>query len=186
MAPDLPATADVIIIGGGIVGCSVAYHLAHSGVPRVLLLESRQLTCGTTWHAAGLVGQLRSTRRLTELALYGIRLYESLEDETGQATGFKRNGSISIATSDERMEELARGASMARSLGIEALPLSSTDIGALFPLVNTIPAICVAAFTSRQTGRSIRSIRRWHLPGVRGRLQCPTTRLQQRCRQTTG
>lgn len=93
----LPSHANVVIVGGGVAGCSVAYHLTKLGVTDVLLLERKQLTCGTTWHAAGLVGQLRATRNLTELAKYTADLFHSLEAETGQATGFKQNGSISVA-----------------------------------------------------------------------------------------
>ena len=117
--PSLPARADVVIIGGGVVGCSVAYHLTRLGITDVLLLERRQLTCGTTWHAAGLVGQLRATRRMTELAKYTSELLGSLEAETGQATGFRQTGSLSVATNPERFEELKRGASMAKSFGLE-------------------------------------------------------------------
>ena len=101
--PSLPARADVVIIGGGVVGCSVAYHLTKLGITDVVLLERKQLTCGTTWHAAGLVGQLRATPQLTELAKYTSELYEQLEAETGQATGFRQNGSLSVATNAERV-----------------------------------------------------------------------------------
>ena len=95
--PDLPSNARVVIVGGGIVGCSVAYHLALRGVTDVVLLERKQLTCGTTWHAAGLIGQLRATRRMTELAKYTAELLRELEVETGQATGFRQHGSVSVA-----------------------------------------------------------------------------------------
>src|ERR671912_1526040 len=95
---DLPGHASVVIVGGGIAGCSTAYHLAKLGITDVVLLERRQLTCGTTWHAAGLVGQLRATRRMTELAMYTSELFAALEAETGQATGFRQNGSLSVAT----------------------------------------------------------------------------------------
>jgi glycine/D-amino acid oxidase-like deaminating enzyme len=91
---DLPKRAQVVIVGGGIVGCSVAYHLTLRGCTDVLLLERKQLTCGTTWHAAGLVGQLRATRNLTMLAQYTTELYTTLEKETGQATGFRQIGSL--------------------------------------------------------------------------------------------
>src|SRR3990172_12393151 len=116
---DLPSRAHVVIVGGGIVGCSLAYHLTLRGCTDVVLLERKQLTCGTTWHAAGLVGQLRATYNLTKLAQYTTNLYSTLEAETGQATGFKQNGSLSIATNPERYEELLRGASMARMFGLD-------------------------------------------------------------------
>jgi len=125
MAQAFPKQTDVVIIGGGIVGCSIAYHLTKIGITNVVVLERKQLTSGTTWHAAGLVGQLRASRNLTELAKYTTQLFEGLEKETGQATGFKQNGSISLALSDGRYEELLRGASMAKNFGLEVnvLPL---------------------------------------------------------------
>ena len=111
---DVPSQARVVIVGGGIVGCSIAYHLVKRGVSDVVLLERRQLTCGTTWHAAGLVGQLRATQNLTRLAQYTTNLFSTLEAETGQATGFRARGSVSVATNTERFEELRRSASTAR------------------------------------------------------------------------
>lgn len=134
--PDLPSHARVVIIGGGIVGCSVAYHLARRGVSDVLLLERRQLTCGTTWHAAGLVGQLRATHNLTRLAQYTTALYEGLERETGQATGFRQVGSIAVAASAARFEELKRGVSMARCFGLEAQILSPGEARERWPLLS--------------------------------------------------
>ncbi len=134
--PALPGHADVVIVGGGIVGCSIAWHLVCAGVRDVVLLERRQLTCGTTWHAAGLVPQLRATRNLTELARYTSQLFESLEALTGQATGFRRNGSVAIALNDERFEELARSASMARAFGVEAHLLSPAEVRERHPLVH--------------------------------------------------
>ncbi len=131
----LPDRADVVIIGGGIVGCSIAYHLALRGVAP-LLLERRQLTCGTTWHAAGLVGQLRATLNLTRLAQYSARLYESLKQESGQETGYRRTGSISIATTAPRLIELKRQAAMAGLFGLPAEELSPADIAKRHPLVN--------------------------------------------------
>ena len=121
MSKSLPARADVVIIGGGIVGCSIAYHLTKEGITDVVLLERKQLTSGTTWHAAGLVGQLRATRNLTELAKYTTTLFEGLEKETGQATGFKQNGSISIALNDGRLEELIRERFNLRRGGVQKL-----------------------------------------------------------------
>jgi glycine cleavage system aminomethyltransferase T/glycine/D-amino acid oxidase-like deaminating enzyme len=135
--PELPSHASVVIIGGGIVGCSVAYHLAKRGCRDVLLLERRKLTCGTTWHAAGLVGQLRATQNLTRLAQYTTQLYEGLERETGQATGFRQVGSIAVAASAARLEELKRGASMARCFGLEVQVLSSGAARERWPLLST-------------------------------------------------
>jgi 4-methylaminobutanoate oxidase (formaldehyde-forming) len=136
MTESLPSRAQVVIVGGGIVGCSLAYHLTKLGWRDVLLLERKQLTCGTTWHAAGLVGQLRATQNLTRLARYTADLYATLEEETGQATGFKQNGSLSIATDSERMEELARGASMAKTFGLEVQAVGTAEIAELWPLLN--------------------------------------------------
>ena len=136
MAKDLPAQTDVLIIGGGIIGCSIAYHLTKIGITDVTLLERKQLTCGTTWHAAGLIGQLRATRNMTELAKYTSDLLIGLEEETGQATGFKQNGSISLALNDARMEELKRGASMAKNFGLEVEVVSPDDIEKLYPMIN--------------------------------------------------
>ena len=131
----LPSHASVVIVGGGIAGCSIAYHLTKIGVTDVVLLERRQLTCGTTWHAAGLVGQLRATRNLTELAKYTADLYHSLEAETGQATGFKQNGSISVAKTGARFEELKRGASMGKTFGLDIDVLSAGAIKERWPLL---------------------------------------------------
>ena len=135
--PALPSHASVVIIGGGIVGCSVAYHLAKRGCGDVLLLERKRLTCGTTWHAAGLIGQLRATQNLTRLAQYTTQLYESLERETGQATGFRQVGSIAVAASAARFEELKRGASMARCFGLEVQVLSPGAARERWPLLST-------------------------------------------------
>ncbi len=130
---DLPNRASVVIVGGGIVGCSLAYHLTLRGCTDVVLLERKQLTCGTTWHAAGLVGQLRATYNLTRLAQYTTNLYASLEQETGQATGFRQTGSIAVATNMARFEELKRGASMAKCFGLEVQTLAPAEIASLWP-----------------------------------------------------
>ena len=137
MAGSLPSHARVVIVGGGIVGCSVAYHLTKLGWRDVVLLERRDLSCGTTWHAAGLVGQLRSSHNLTRLASYGAVLYEKLEAETGQATGFRRCGSISVARTPERLIELKRGSSMARCFGVDVEVISPKEAGRLWPLMRT-------------------------------------------------
>ena len=130
---DIPAKARAVIIGGGVVGCSIAYHLGKLGWTDVVLLERKQLTCGTTWHAAGLIAQLRATQNMTRLAKYSQELYFRLEEETGVATGFKRNGSMTVALTDERMEELRRSAAMARAFGVEIDEISPSDIGARYP-----------------------------------------------------
>ena len=132
----VPTQARVVIVGGGIVGCSLAYHLAKRGCGDVVLLERRQLTCGTTWHAAGLVGQLRATQNLTRLAQYTAGLYSSLGEETGQETGFKQRGSLALATTQERLEELKRGASMAHCFGLEVEVLTPTEALKLWPLMD--------------------------------------------------
>ena len=133
---NLPQRADVVIIGGGIIGCSIAYHLTKVGITNVVVLERKQLTSGTTWHAAGLVGQLRASRNLTELAKYTAGLFEGLEKETGQATGFKQNGSISLALNDSRYEELLRGASMAKNFGLDVQVISLEEIHERVPAYN--------------------------------------------------
>ena len=130
---DLPQRASVVIVGGGIVGCSLAYHLTLRGCRDVVLLERKQLTCGTTWHAAGLVGQLRATYNLTRLAQYTTNLYASLEQETGQATGFRQTGSVAIATHQARFEELKRGASMAKCFGLDVQTLTPSEIASMWP-----------------------------------------------------
>ena len=135
MAADLPRSARVVIVGGGVVGCSVAYHLARAGVSDVVLLERRELTCGTTWHAAGLIGQLRPSKRMTELAKYTAELYTGLEAETGQATGFKQNGSISLATTEGRFDELKRSASMAKVFDLRVDVLRPNEIKERYPLI---------------------------------------------------
>lgn len=137
----LPSKARVVIIGGGVAGCSVAYHLAKLGWTDVVLLERKQLTSGTTWHAAGLIAQLRATANMTKLAKYSQELYGSLEAETGVATGFKRNGSITVALTEERYEELKRGASMARAYGVDVETISVTEAGKRHPLLNTRGAV---------------------------------------------
>ena len=137
MSKELPNEARVVIIGGGVIGASVAYHLAQLGWQEVVLLERRKLTSGTTWHAAGLMGQLRSSVNLTKLAKYTGELYEGLPQETGLATGYRRNGSISIATTEERLEELKRSASLAKVLGIEVEVVDGAFIAERYPIMNT-------------------------------------------------
>lgn len=125
---NIPTKARVVIIGGGVIGCSVAYHLAKLGWQDVVLLERKQLTSGTTWHAAGLIGQLRASSNMTKLARYSAELYQGLEEETGVATGLRQVGSISVALNDERREELTRNAAMARAFGVPAEELSPKEV----------------------------------------------------------
>ena len=133
---DLPTHARVVIVGGGVIGCSVAYHLAKQGWTDVVLLERKQLTSGTTWHAAGLIAQLRATANMTKLAKYSQELYGNLEAETGVATGFKRCGSITAALTDERLEELHRQAAMARAFGVEVEEISPAEVKAKYEHLN--------------------------------------------------
>ena len=109
----LPSSAKIVIVGGGIVGCSVAYHLGKMGITDVLLLERGRLTSGSTWHAAGLVGQLRTSANITQLLGYSVSLYDRLEKETGLATGWKRNGGLRLACNPERWTEVKRQATTA-------------------------------------------------------------------------
>ncbi|MEM0908620.1 MAG: FAD-dependent oxidoreductase [Pseudomonadota bacterium] len=134
--PTPPSHARAVIIGGGIVGCSVAYHLAKRGWSDVVLLERKSLTSGTTWHAAGLIAQLRASKNMTRLARYSQELYSELEAETGVATGFRRTGSITVALTGERREELLRQAAMARSFGVEVEEIGPTEIADRYPHLN--------------------------------------------------
>ncbi|SMX27037.1 4-methylaminobutanoate oxidase (formaldehyde-forming) [Pelagimonas phthalicica] len=133
---NLPQKARVVIIGGGVIGCSVAYHLIKKGWKDVVLLERKQLTSGTTWHAAGLIAQLRATKNMTKLAKYSQELYGTLEEETGVATGFKRCGSITVALTEERKEEIYRQAAMARAFGVEVEEISNERVQELYPHIN--------------------------------------------------
>ncbi|WP_377847952.1 FAD-dependent oxidoreductase [Bosea sp. UC22_33] len=133
----IPTQSRVVIIGGGIIGCSVAYHLTKLGWRDVLLLEQGRLSSGTTWHAAGLVGQLRSQSSMTRLIRYSTELYASLEDETGLATGWKRCGSVSVARTQERMTQLRRTISAARAQGVEIEELSPQEAGEKWPVMRT-------------------------------------------------
>ena len=133
----IPSHARVVIVGGGIAGASTAYHLTQLGIADVVLLEQGRLTCGTTWHAAGLVGQTRATRNATRMSRYGIELYASLERETGLATGWKQCGSVNVAKTPERMTLLRRQMARARSFGIEFEWLAPADVERKVPLLRT-------------------------------------------------
>ncbi|TDL90498.1 GcvT family protein [Meridianimarinicoccus aquatilis] len=131
-----PPHARVVIIGGGVIGASVAYHLTKLGWNDVVLLERKQMCSGTTWHAAGLIAQLRASQNMTRLAKYSQELYGNLEAETGMSTGFKRVGSITAALTAERHEELLRQASMARAFGVEVEPITPDEVKAKYPHLN--------------------------------------------------
>ena len=140
----LPSSAKTLIIGGGIIGCSTAYHLAQMG-EEVLLLEKAGLTSGSTWHAAGLVGQLRSNANITQLLGYSIDLYNKLEEETGLATGWKMNGGLRLACNQERWTEVKRQATTAHSFGLDMQLLTPQEAQDLWPLMD-ISDIVGAAF----------------------------------------
>lgn len=133
---DAPHEARAVIIGGGISGCSVAYHLAKAGWTDIVLLERKRLTSGTTWHAAGLIGQLRGSVNMTRLAKYSADLYVGLEAETGIATGMRQVGSISVALTTARREELLRQATTARIFGIDVAEISAAEVKAMYPHLN--------------------------------------------------
>ena len=132
----LPAHAEVVVIGGGIIGCSTAYHLAREHEADVIVLEQNQLTSGSTWHAAGLVGQLRSSASITQVLKYSVDLYRKLEQETGLATGWKMTGCLRLATHPDRMTEFRRLATTARSFGMEMHLLSPSEVKAMWPLMD--------------------------------------------------
>ena len=132
-----PAAARIVIIGGGIMGCSVAYHLSQLGEKDVVLLEQGRLTSGTTWHAAGLVGQLRAHESMTRLIRYSTDLYSNLERETGLSTGWKRCGSLAVARTADRMIQLKRTAAVAQAYGVTCDVIGPSEAGRLYPLMRT-------------------------------------------------
>lgn len=134
--PDIPSQAQVVIIGGGVGGCSIAYHLTLMGWKDVVLLERHELTAGSTWHSAGLVGQLRSDANLTRMMYYSTDLYRRLKQETGIDTGWREVGGLRLASSPERLEELKRLSGMARSFGMPMEMLTPKEAWKLFPIIN--------------------------------------------------
>ena len=141
---ELPSSAKTVIVGGGIIGCSTAYHLAHRG-EEVVVLEKAKLTSGSTWHAAGLVGQLRSNANVTQLLGYSVDLYQRLEAETGLATGWKMNGGLRLACTEERWTEVKRQATTARSFGLDMQLLTAKEAQDLWPLMQ-VDDVVGAAF----------------------------------------
>jgi len=136
MKKALPNNTKVVVIGGGVAGCSVAYHLAKFGWKDTVLLERDQLTSGTTWHAAGLVGQLGATATITKLRKYSLNLYKELEKKTELSTGLKQNGAITVASSKERLQELLRQATSAQLFGVNVEVLDKQQIKKLYPVIN--------------------------------------------------
>jgi 4-methylaminobutanoate oxidase (formaldehyde-forming) len=136
-SPALPSRARVVIIGGGVIGTSVAYHLAERGCTDVLLLEQGQLSCGTTWHAAGLVGLLRAAESGTRLVQYSTDLYARLEEETGLSAGFRRCGGLIVARTPDRLTQLRRTAAAAAAFGLQAEILTPAQAGARYPVMQT-------------------------------------------------
>ena len=143
-AAGFPRQAQVVVVGGGIVGTSVAYHLTERGWRDVVLLERKQLTSGTTWHAAGLVGQLRATYNMSMLAKYASEMFEALEQRTGLGTGFRRTGSLLIATTEGRWEEVKRSASMARLCGFDVEIVDAAGAARMWPLLDATEVIGAA------------------------------------------
>ena len=137
MGTKLPKQRQIVIIGGGIMGCSTAYHLLKNGCRDVILLERTKLTSGTTWHSAAQVRQLRSTESLTRLVQNSVSLYSSLEAETGQATGWKQTGSLSIATNPDRLTHIRRQASLSQAFGIGAEEISVSNAAEKWPLMRS-------------------------------------------------
>ncbi len=137
MNKSLPKSAKVVVIGGGVAGCSVAYHLSKFGWKDTILLERDQLTSGTTWHAAGLVGQLGASSVITKLRKYSLDLYKELEKTTGLSTGLKQNGAITVASSKERLQELLRQATTAQLFDVEVEILDKNKTKQIYPVINS-------------------------------------------------
>lgn len=140
----LPDQAQVVVIGAGILGCSTAYHLAKNGCRDVLVLEKHKITSGSTWHAAGAVGQLRSNANITRMLGHSVELYSKLAEETGQDTGWVENGSLRLACNNDRRAEYERAATTARSFGLEMEMLSPAEAKNLFPIMDVDDLVCAA------------------------------------------
>src|SRR4026207_1445183 len=135
MAKELPSQARVVIVGGGVIGCSVAYHLAKLGWKDVVLLEQNALPGGTTWHAAGLIGRLRPTHFMTKINKYSAAVHASLEKETMHSVGWKQVGSLIVGRSPERMQQLHRTAAMAEWFGVEGKIIEPKAALAKWPML---------------------------------------------------
>ena len=137
MVENFPSSAKVVVIGGGVAGCSVAYHLTKFGWKDIVLVERDQLTSGTTWHAAGLIGQIGSSATITKLRNHSLNLYKELEKETGLSTGLKQNGSLTVATSEGRLDELKRQVNTAQLFNVDAKEVTKQEIKEIYPVINT-------------------------------------------------
>ena len=149
----IPDQARVVVIGAGIVGCSVAYHLTKLGWTDLVMLEQRTLASGTTGHGAGLVTQLRHTRAMTDISRYAIELYSALEAETGQSSGFQQTGSVTVARTPGRVDELRRAISMARGFGVQIDEISPREAGEMWPLMSTDDVL--GAITIPKDGQTV-------------------------------
>jgi 4-methylaminobutanoate oxidase (formaldehyde-forming) len=185
-----PSQARAVIIGGGVIGCSVAYHLTQLGWQDVVLLERKRLTSGTTWHAAGLIAQLRATANMTKLAKYSQELYGNLEAETGVATGFKRVGSITVALTEERREEIYRQAAMARAFGVDVAEINPAEVQERYPHLN-IAGVTGAVYLDKDGQGDPANIALALAKGARQRgarviENCAVTDVQKEGRRITG
>ena len=163
----LPSHKRIVIIGGGVIGCSIAYHLARAGERDVLLLDKARLTSGATWHAAGLVGQLRSTSNRTRMMKYSAELFARIGAETGQDVGWHEVGSLRVASSPERWEELKRAATTAKALNFELHPISPAELKRLYPVCSTV-GVVGAAYIPRDGYVDPYSLTQAYAKGARG------------------
>lgn len=168
MQATLPSQAEYVVVGGGIIGLSIAYHLTRLGHRDVLLLERDQLTCGTTWHAAGLVTQLRASENMAKLAQYTAELFRDLERETGQPTGFRQCGSLTVATTAPRLEELRRGASMGRSFGLDVEIVDATEARRRVPMLDTSDVLGAAWIATDGTTNPVDTARAFAVGARKG------------------
>src|SRR5262245_61299398 len=185
-----PRQARVVIIGGGIVGNSTAYHLAKLGGKAIVVLERCKLTSGSTFHAAGLVGQLRSSASITQLLKYSVELYDTLEQETELATGWKRNGGLRLACNAERFTEVKRQATTAHSFGLEMHILGPREAKELWPVMDASDVVGAAFLpTDGQVSPSdiTQSLAKGaRMRGVRAFEDCPVTAIATSKGRVTG
>jgi 4-methylaminobutanoate oxidase (formaldehyde-forming) len=190
-SPTLPSRARVVVVGGGIIGCSVAYHLAHMGWKDVVLLERDRLTSGTTWHAAGLIVTFGSTSETsTEMRKYTRDLYTKLEAETGQSTGFKPCGFIEVAADRDRLEEYRRVSAFNRFCGVDVHEISPGQVRELFPIAKTDDIL--AGFYVKEDGRvnpvdvTMALAKGARMQGVKIIENCPATAILKKNGVVTG